>query len=188
MGSRVAPLAALSHEQGTGHHQRLLVGEQHALAGPRRRQGRHQPAAPTMAAMTMSTSARRLGSAPHPTRTSVQQPAASSIFAQALGVRPDRAPRGAGDGRALFEELVHPDDGRSAQTPRRDRGGARRRRVLTPMEPVAPEHREFLPHVFTCGVLLRDPEDARPASGSVEVRLSMRSRIPRGRAAACRCP
>ena len=31
------------HEQRPGHHQRLLVGQQHALAGAHRRQRRQQP-------------------------------------------------------------------------------------------------------------------------------------------------
>jgi hypothetical protein len=54
---RAAALAHGLHEQGTAHHQGLFVGQQQPFACPRSRQAGARPAAPTMAPMTVSTSA-----------------------------------------------------------------------------------------------------------------------------------
>ena len=48
-----AMLAHRLHEEGAGHHQRLLVGQQNALAGRTAAMVGARPAAPTMAAITL---------------------------------------------------------------------------------------------------------------------------------------
>ncbi len=58
IGSSVAPPASTArHEHRAADHQRFLVGEQHALAGARGRERGCRPAAPTIAAITVSASA-----------------------------------------------------------------------------------------------------------------------------------
>ena len=78
IGSSVAPLLAHRvHEQRPGHHQRFLVGEQHALAGARRgqrrRAGRRRRRSPPSPCRT-SGSAATCSSACAPDSTSVRQP------------------------------------------------------------------------------------------------------------------
>jgi hypothetical protein len=97
------------HEQLAGHDQRFLVGQQHLLAGARRRQRWRQPAAPTMAAITLSTSGAlaMLHSACSPHSTSVFTPAARSSAPDGRRRRPCR-PRARGtELHALRGQFVH---------------------------------------------------------------------------------